>query len=136
MTISLLGAIVALVVAIGLILRKVPPVYGMLAGAFFGAVIGGASLTETVGIMLKGAQGILPAVLRILAAGILAGVLIQSGAAKSIAEATVKKVGETRALLALALATLILTMAGVFIDVAVILSLILISERTRRYATS
>ena len=120
MTISLLGAIVALVVAIGLILRKVPPVYGMLAGAFFGAVIGGASLTETVGIMLKGAQGILPAVLRILAAGILAGVLIQSGAAKSIAEATVKKVGETRALLALALATLILTMAGVFIDVAVI----------------
>ena len=118
--ISLVGALVALVVAIGLILRKVPPVYGMLLGALLGALAGGASLTETVGIMLKGAQGIIPAVLRILAAGVLAGVLIESGAAKSIAESTVKKLGETRALLALALATLILTMAGVFIDVAVI----------------
>lgn len=118
--ISLVGALVALVVSIGLILRKVPPVYGMLLGALLGALAGGASLTETVGIMLKGAQGIIPAVLRILAAGVLAGVLIESGAAKSIAESTVKKLGETRALLALALATLILTMAGVFIDVAVI----------------
>ena len=50
----------------------------------------------------------------------LAGVLIESGAATVIAETIVKKLGETRALLALAVATLILTAVGVFIDVAVI----------------
>ena len=32
-TVSALGAIVALVVSIVLILRKVPPAYGMIAGA-------------------------------------------------------------------------------------------------------
>lgn len=46
--------------------------------------------------------------------------LIESGAAHTIAETIVRKVGETRALLALAVATLILTAVGVFIDVAVI----------------
>uniref|UniRef100_UPI00084C6E99 GntP family permease n=1 Tax=Vibrio anguillarum TaxID=55601 RepID=UPI00084C6E99 len=81
---------------------------------------GGVSLTDTVALMIGGAQGIVTAVLRILAAGILAGVLIESGAATSIAETIVKKVGETRALFALALATLILTAVGVFVDVAVI----------------
>ena len=39
-SVSALGAIVALVVAIGLILRKVPPVYGMMAGALIGGLIG------------------------------------------------------------------------------------------------
>lgn len=58
--------------------------------------------------------------LRILAAGVLAGVLIESGAAAVIAETIVKKAGETRALLALAIATMILTTVGVFVDVAVI----------------
>ncbi|WP_042882144.1 GntT/GntP/DsdX family permease, partial [Aeromonas sp. ZOR0002] len=52
--------------------------------------------------------------------GVRAGVLIESGAATTIAETIVKKLGETRALLALALATLILTAVGVFVDVAVI----------------
>ena len=83
-------------------------------------MIGGVSLTDTVALMIGGAQGIVTAVLRILAAGVLAGVLIESGAATSIAENIVKKVGETRALLALALATMILTSVGVFVDVAVI----------------
>ncbi len=51
----------------------------------------------------------------ILAAGVLAGVLIESGAANSIAETITNKLqGETRALLALALATMILTAVGVF----------------------
>lgn len=58
--------------------------------------------------------------MRILAAGVLAGVLIESGAANSIAETITNKLGETRALLALALATMILTAVGVFVDVAVI----------------
>ncbi len=118
--VSTLGAIAALIVAITLILRKVPPAYGMIIGALVGGVIGGVSLTDTVSLMIGGAQGIVTAVLRILAAGVLAGVLIESGAATSIAETIVKKVGETRALLALAIATMILTAVGVFVDVAVI----------------
>ncbi|MBO0960252.1 GntP family permease [Neobacillus sp. MM2021_6] len=118
--VSALGAICALVIAIILILKKVSPAYGMIAGALIGGLIGGVDITNTVTLMMEGAKGIIPAVLRILAAGILAGVLIESGAAAVIAETIVKKLGETRALLALAVATMILTAVGVFIDVAVI----------------
>ncbi|MBI6547212.1 GntP family permease [Xenorhabdus lircayensis] len=119
-TVSALGAIIALVVAIVLILRKVPPVYGMMIGALMGGLIGGADLIQTVSLMVTGAQSMTNAVLRILAAGVLAGVLIESGAANTIAETIVRKAGEKRALLALALATMLLTAVGVFIDVAVI----------------
>ncbi|WP_425858514.1 GntP family permease [Aeromonas sp. INTO2] len=120
--VSALGALAALSIAIFLILKKVPPAYGMIVGALAGGLIGGADLTQTVALMIGGAQGITTAVMRILAAGVLAGVLIESGAATTIAETIVKKLGETRALLALALAlaTLILTAVGVFVDVAVI----------------
>ncbi|AXP61318.1 GntP family permease [Haemophilus influenzae] len=119
-TVSAIGALVALIVAIFLILKKVSPVYGMLVGALVGGLIGGADLSQTVSLMIGGAQGITTAVMRILAAGVLAGVLIESGAANSIAETITNKLGETRALLALALATMILTAVGVFVDVAVI----------------
>ena len=119
-TVSSFGALVALIVAIFLILKKVSPVYGMLTGGLIGGLVGGADLSETVNLMIGGAQGITTAVMRILAAGVLAGVLIESGAASTIAETITHKLGEARALLALALATLILTAVGVFIDVAVI----------------
>lgn len=118
--VSALGALVALVIAIVLILKKVSPAYGMIAGALIGGLVGGVDITNTVTLMMEGAKGIIPAVLRILAAGILAGVLIESGAAAVIAETIVKKLGETKALLALAIATMILTAVGVFVDVAVI----------------
>ncbi|RSD26051.1 GntP family permease [Mesobacillus subterraneus] len=118
--VSAFGAIVALIVAIFLILKRVSPAYGMIAGALIGGLAGGVDITNTVTLMMEGAKGIIPAVLRILAAGVLAGVLIESGAAAVIAETIVKKVGETRALLALAIATMILTTVGVFVDVAVI----------------
>ncbi|MDT8858878.1 SLC13 family permease [Alkalihalobacillus sp. MEB130] len=118
--VSALGALVGLVLAIVLIFRKVPPVYALVGGAMVGGLVGGASVTETVDLMMGGAQGIIPAVLRILAAGVLAGVLIESGAAASIAESIVKKIGERKALFALAIATMILTAVGVFVDVAVI----------------
>jgi gluconate:H+ symporter, GntP family len=118
--VSALGAICALVIAIGLILKKVPPAYGMMAGALIGGVVGGVTLAETVTLMMEGAKGIIPAVLRIIAAGVLAGVLIESGAATTLAETIVKKIGEAKALLSLTLATAILTAVGVFVDVAVI----------------
>lgn len=118
--VSALGAIIALIIAIILILRKVPPAYGMIIGALIGGLIGGVNLVDTVSLMIEGAEGILPAVLRILAAGVLAGVLIQSGAASTIAESIITFMGEKKSLLALTLATMILTTVGVFIDVAVI----------------
>ena len=70
--------------------------------------------------MIAGAQNIISAVLRILTVGVLAGVLIESGAATQIAETIVDRVGESKSLIALALATFVLTAVGVFIDVAVI----------------
>lgn len=118
--VSAIGAVLALVIAIILILRKVPPAYGMIVGALIGGLIGGVNLVDTVALMIEGAEGILPAVLRILAAGVLAGVLIQSGAASTMAESIITFMGEKKALLALTLATMILTTVGVFIDVAVI----------------
>lgn len=119
-TVTALGAIVALVIAITLIIKKVHPAYSLIIGAVIGGLVGGASLVDTVTLMITGAKGMMPAILRILTAGILAGVLIQSGAAAKIAETIVDKIGESKALIALAIATMVLTMVGVFIDVAVI----------------
>ncbi|PBB06307.1 gluconate:proton symporter [Salimicrobium humidisoli] len=118
--VTTVGAIGGLILAIVLILRKVPPVYALITGALVGGIVGGAGLTQTVELMVEGAEGIIPAVLRILAAGVLAGVLIESGAANSIANAVVEKLGEKKALLSLILATMALTAAGVFVDIAVI----------------
>ena len=118
--ISTLGALSGLAVAIILILRRVPPAYGMMIGALLGALIGGADLIQSVSLMISGVKGITPSVLRILAAGVLAGVLIGSGGAGVIAEKIVDAVGEARAVIALILATMLLTAAGVFVDVAVI----------------
>lgn len=118
--VSALGAVCALAIAIIMILRKVPPAYGMLAGALLGGLIGGVDLVNVIKMMTEGAQGIMPAVLRILAAGVLAGVLMESGAASTIATGIVRVIGEKRALLALTFATMILTAVGVFVDIAVI----------------
>jgi GntP family gluconate:H+ symporter len=118
MQVSALGAVVGLILAIFLIIKKNQPAYSLILGALVGGLLGGASLPETVGLMVAGAKGITPAVLRILTAGVLAGVLIESGAAGRIAETIIEKLGEKRALLALA--SMILTAVGVFVDVAVI----------------
>ncbi|GLO67442.1 MULTISPECIES: SLC13 family permease [Oceanobacillus] len=118
--VSAFGAIIGLIISIIMILKKIPPVYGLMTGALIGGLIGGTNIVDTVSLMVSGAQGIIPSVLRILAAGILAGILIESGAAAKIAQSIVTKFGEKRALLALALATMFLTAVGVFVDVAVI----------------
>lgn len=119
-TVTALGAIIGLIVAIVLIIKKVHPVYGLILGAIIGGIVGGAGVSGTVTLMLDGAKGIITAVLRILTAGVLAGVLIESGAAGKIAETIVNKLGESNSLIALAIATMVLTTVGVFIDVAVI----------------
>ncbi|QPW60561.1 GntP family permease [Clostridium botulinum] len=120
MHVTALGAIIGLIIAIILIIRKVHPAYGLILGAIIGGLVGGAGLLGTVTLMIEGAKGIMPAILRILTAGVLAGVLIESGAAAKIAESIVDKLGESNSLIALALATLVLTAVGVFVDVSVI----------------
>ncbi|WP_082235913.1 GntP family permease [Halobacillus massiliensis] len=118
--VNLVGVLVAMTLTILLIFRRINPPYAMMAGALAGGIVGGVSLTGTLDFMIGGAQLLTPAVLRILAAGVLVGVLIESGAANVIANTIVAKMGETRALLAITVSALVLTAVGVFIAAAVI----------------
>lgn len=117
---STLGALLALALSIFLIIKKISPAYSLILGALIGGLIGGFTLPETVGYMVEGVKDITPAILRILTAGVLSGVLIKTGAAASISNAIIQKLGKSHIYLALALATFFLTAIGVFIDVAVI----------------
>ena len=65
-----LGAIVGLVVAIVLIIKKVSPAYSLIIGALLGGIIGGGGLATTVSTMVSGASGMMSSVLRIMASGI------------------------------------------------------------------
>lgn len=114
------GAIIGLILAILLIINKISPFYSMLVGALLGGIIGGLPLDMTVKYMVEGVKDITPAIVRILAAGVLSGVLIKTGAASSIANGIIKGLGEKNTLFALAFSTMLLTAIGVFIDVAVI----------------
>lgn len=114
------GALAGLLLSIFFILRKMPPFYSLMFGALAGGLIGQGGISESVDIMIKGAGDIMPAVLRILSAGILAGILIRSGAAAKIASVLIEKGSSPLVLPALAFTTLVLTTAGVFIDIAVI----------------
>ncbi len=118
--ISTIGALIGLSLAIILILKKVSPVYSLLLGAVVGGLTGGMGLESTVTNMISGVKDITPAIIRIIAAGVLSGVLIKTGAAASIAKNIVEKLGNRHIFLALALSTMLLTAVGVFVDVAVI----------------
>lgn len=120
MMMSAVGALVGLAVAIVLIVRKLSPVYSLLLGALVGGLLGGLGIESTVSTMVSGVKDITPAIVRILAAGVLSGVLIKSGAAESISHTIVDKLGRHHVYLALALSVMLLTAVGVFIDVAVI----------------
>ncbi len=115
-----IGAIIGLCLAIWLIIRKTQPTYALIAGAVAGGLIGGLSITDTVGLMISGVNDVTPAIVRVLAAGVLSGVLVVTGGADAIANTIVGRLGQKRVYLALALATMLLTAIGVFIDVAVI----------------
>lgn len=117
---STVGALLGLLVAIGLIIKKVSPAYSLILGALIGGLAGGLSLEEVVASMTEGVKGVSSAVLRILTAGVLSGVLIKTGAAMTISNAIIRFWGEKRIYLALAFATMLLCAVGVFIDVAVI----------------
>ena len=114
------GAIAGLVLAIVLIVRKVTPAYALIFGALAGGLMGGGGLVDTVSAMISGTQAMMPSVLRILASGVLVGALVKTGSAAKIADAIVEGLGSRFALVAVALATMILTAVGVFVDIAVI----------------
>lgn len=76
--------------------EKFNPVYSLFFGAIVGCLIGGASLSDTVAVLLNGTQSIMGTAIRVLAAGMLAGVMMESGAAESIANAIVQKLGEKK----------------------------------------
>lgn len=115
-----IGAALGLALAIFMILRRVSPVYSLMAGALAGGLAGGLSLGDTVGLMIGGVNDVTPAVVRILTAGVLSGVLVKTGAAEAISNGIIRGLGERHVALALALATMLLTAIGVFVDVAVI----------------
>lgn len=115
-----IGAIIGLLLAIFLIIKKIAPAYAMITGAVVGGLLGGFSLADTVGMMIEGINDLSSAILRVLAAGVLSGVLIATGAAETISNSIVRVLGEKQVYLALALSTMLLCAAGVFIDVAVI----------------
>lgn len=115
-----LGAIIGLVVAIILIIKKVQPAYSLILGALVGGIIGGGDLAVTVNTMVSGASSMMSSVLRIMTSGILAGALIKTGSAEKIAETIVEKLGQKRAILAISIATMVICMVGVFIDISVI----------------
>lgn len=120
-TIDWYGALIGLAIAIILILKKLNPVYSLFLGAITGSLIGGADFLQTTTIIINGTQSIIGIVVRVLAAGVLAGVMMDSGAAETIAQTIVRKLGGSKAILALALATMIITAVGVFIPVAVLI---------------
>ncbi|MDO4194463.1 MAG: GntP family permease [Erysipelotrichaceae bacterium] len=115
-----LGALLGLVIAIILIIRKVQPAYCLILGALVGGIIGGGGLSVTVSTMVSGAASMMSSILRILTSGILAGALIKTGSAQKIAETIVAKLGEKRAVMAISIATMLICAVGVFIDISVI----------------
>ena len=117
---SALAALIGLVLSIVLIIRKLSPVYSLVLGALVGGLLAGWGLETTVVEMISGVKDITPAIVRIIAAGVLTGMLVKTGAASTIARSIIKALGQKYIYLALALSALLLTAMGVFIDVAVI----------------
>ena len=114
------GALAGLVLAIVLIIRKATPAYALVFGALVGGILGGGGLVGTVSAMVSGTQGMMPSVLRILASGVLVGALVKTGSAAKIADAIIAALGARFALAAVAIAALVVTAVGVFVDIAVI----------------
>lgn len=114
------GALAGLGLAVVLIVRRAVPAYALILGALAGGLLGGGGLAETVKAMIAGTQAMMPSVLRILASGVLVGALVKTGSAAKIADAVVAGLGTRFALAAVALAAMVVTAVGVFVDIAVI----------------
>ena len=114
------GALTGLAIAIVLIIRKATPAYALVFGSLVGGLLGGGGLQDTVSAMISGTQSMMPSILRILTSGILAGALVKTGSAERIAGTIVTMLGARFALAAVAIAAMIVTAVGVFVDIAVL----------------
>ena len=108
-----IGALIGLMLSVFLIIKKIAPAYSLIAGAIVGGLLGGLPLVETVKMMTEGVKDVTPAIIRILTAGVLSGVLIKTGAAATLSNAIISSLGEKRVFGALALATMLLCAVGV-----------------------
>lgn len=117
---SALAAIIGLALAIVLIVKRQSPVFSLMLGALVGGLLAGWGIGDTVSKMITGVKDIAPAIVRILAAGVLTGALIRTRSAESIAGGIIRVFGEKQAYLAIALSAMVLTAVGVFVDVSVI----------------
>ena len=119
--INIWGVILALALSIFLIIKKMNPALAMFTGVFAGALLGGANLPQMIDIVILGGRQVVGINIRIIAGGFLAGALVETGAAETIARSIVKGLGEKRAILAIALSAMIVTASGVFITVALVI---------------
>ncbi|MGL5722118.1 MAG: GntP family permease [Brevinema sp.] len=118
MTIS--GILVGLVISIILVLRRWHGAYALIAGAFMGAILGGASLFDATHAMISGIENMAPAIIRVMTAGILVGTLIATGAAIRIADTIIDTLGAKHIFAALGVSATLLTGIGIFMDVSFI----------------
>ena len=117
---SALAALIGLSISIILIIKKFSPVYSLILGAVVGGLLAGWGLETSVAEMITGVKEITPAIVRIIAAGVLTGMIVKTGAATTIAKSIINALGQKYIYLALALSAMVLTAMGVFVDVAVI----------------
>jgi GntP family gluconate:H+ symporter len=116
------GVIVGIALAIILIIKKLNPVMSLFLGAVVGAIVGGSPLFEVLRhVIISGTATMMPVVVRILAAGVMVGVLIESGSAEVIAATIVKKLGAKRAVLAITLSCMVLTAVGIFNTISIVM---------------
>jgi len=119
--VGVIGVIVGIIVGVALVIKKLNPVCSLFLGVVTGALVGGAGFAGTLDIILDGTGNIMGVVARIIAGGVLAGVLIESGAAESIAKTIVEKFGAKHVLMGVALASTIITGTGIFMSVGVVI---------------
>ena len=119
--IHFIGALVGLAVGVFLIIKKLNPVAALFIGTIVGVLVGGLSFSESLKYIISGSGSVMGINARVIAGGVLAGVLIESGAAEAIARTIVKKLGASRALLALAISAAIVCASGVFITVSIVI---------------
>jgi len=118
--INIVGVILALVISIFLIIKKLNPVLSMFLGVAAGAVFGTANLPQMMDIVVLGGRQVVGINIRIIAGGVLVGALIETGAAESIARGIVNGLGEKRSVLAIALSAMLVCGAGVFFPVTML----------------
>lgn len=111
----------AIGLSIFLIIKQVVPIVALFIGGAVGVLLGGANLAAVLDLFITGTGNMSGVNIRVVAGGVMAGVLIGSGAMETIARSIIDNLGERRLLLAIALSAFIATAVGVFVTIGVII---------------